>query len=433
MWAICEWVGKNNPEKITKEDLKKAVDDVVPIYLTKGWSKSFQSIFPNNPVINPSVKKEDKKKRFMDYLNLLIDSSETLGSSGCCVSCGQRDTTRLRKKDEIPLLGSGGLINFFPMGQEGADYCPTCTFAVQFAPLSLYSCFRLLLLHSNSEKVMKYWSRKAISEVRGQVIKKDYTGCFDEGYKNAENAMFHIIQDIILEYDEKWLQENPSIIFYRFTNYIQTPDLEIYRVPTPVFRFLSYVKQHHAYSEWQKVVRKGYVNINWDKVKAEGDYRNKRNKVYFNLLNNHSITGFFVENKGRKVIGDWSLFSYYLEEVRNMDKKRLATLKKVGDELSEYIKKTENITRLNQLEMAKKYYTFRNILRKIIKERVKIGEKTPLFSLEEYVEDLFPEGAMGWNETRDILLFRIYENLHGWLISRKDVKENVIEEEMEEE
>ncbi len=116
-----------------------------------------------------------------------------------------------------------------------------------------------------------------------------------------------------------------------------------------------------------------------------------------------------------------------------MDKKRLATLKKVGDELSEYIKKTENITRLNQLEMAKKYYTFRNILRKIIKERVKIGEKTPLFSLEEYVEDLFPEGAMGWNETRDILLFRIYENLHGWLISRKDVKENVIEEEMEEE
>jgi CRISPR-associated protein Cst1 len=115
-----------------------------------------------------------------------------------------------------------------------------------------------------------------------------------------------------------------------------------------------------------------------------------------------------------------------------MGGKRLDTLKRVGDSLSEYIKDTENIKRLNQLEMASSFASFRNQLRLIEKDRIKINAQDPLFTLEEFMEDLFPEGNLGWRETQDLLLFRIYENLHNWLVEQDALKSELISSDEEE-
>ncbi|MCQ1535282.1 type I-B CRISPR-associated protein Cas8b1/Cst1 [Methanosarcina sp. KYL-1] len=361
IWAICEWSGKKKPEKIDLKDLSELSRDVVHIYLTSEWAKSLYSVFPNNAVTNPSVKNKDQK--LLESLEQLIGQIELLdggGESGNCIACGRHDVQEIRTKTEIPLIGSGTLINFFPYGQPGADYCPSCTLAVQFSPLVFYACGKLLLLHSNSEKVMHYWAEKAIKDIQKQISANSYRGCFDEGYKNPVNALFHIIEDIILQYEERWVEENPSISMYHFTNYNQGPDLDIYRVPTPVFRFLAFVKQSEQFSEWMKIVRRGYFN--WDKIKEGDEYKNKGNSVYINLLKGHSIVKYFLDNKARQVYGDWQLLEYYLTEVRNMSAKRLDTLKKVGDSISDYIKDTQNIKRLNQLEMASNFATFRNLL-----------------------------------------------------------------------
>ncbi|NLO29446.1 MAG: type I-B CRISPR-associated protein Cas8b1/Cst1, partial [Methanosarcina mazei] len=309
-------------------------------------------------------------------------------------------------------------------------YCPACTLAVQFSPLVSYACGTLLLIHSNSEKVMHYWAKKAIKDIQRQISVNSYSGCFDEGYKNPVNALFHIIEEIILGYNERWVEENPSINMYHFTNYNQGPDLEIYRVPTPVFRFLAYVKQMEQFSEWMKIVRRGYLN--WDKLKEGDEYKNRGNSVYINLLKGNSIVKYFIDNKTRQVYGDWELLEFYLKEVRNMGSKRLDTLKKVGDSISEYIKDTQNIKRLNQLEMATNFASFRNQLRFIEIDRIKRGYTDSLFSLEDFMEDLFPEGNMGWRETQDLLLFRIYENLHNWLVAQDSLKSELISNEEEE-
>jgi len=433
IWAICGWCQRERPEDLNKEDLKKIVEDIVPLYLTSGWSKSLYSIFPNNPVTNPSVR--DKKARLSKFLNELLSEIVPVpaGATGNCISCGRRNAKTIRTKTEIPLIGSGSLINYFPNGQSGGDYCHACTFAVQFAPLVMYSCIKLLLLHSNSDKVMRYWARRAIHDIRRQMLERDYSGCFNENYKNPRNALFHIIQNIILGYDERWSDENPSITLYHFTNYNPGPALDLYYVPTAVFRFLAYMRQHEKYPQWMQIVRRGYVRVDWDKVKEERDYKNKINAVYNNLLSGKSIVKFFIDPKERKVYGDWDLLSYYLKEVRSMEKERLETLKRVGDELANYIRETENIKRLAQLEQASNYGTFRNILRLVIKDRVKMSARNPLFSLDEYANDLFPNGYMGWRETQDLLLFRIYENLHDWLVEQKGVIEELTTEEVVEE
>lgn len=115
-----------------------------------------------------------------------------------------------------------------------------------------------------------------------------------------------------------------------------------------------------------------------------------------------------------------------------MGGKRLDTLKRVGDSLSEYIKDTENIKRLNQLEMASNFASFRNQLRFIEIDRIKRGYEDSLFSLDDFMEDLFPEGNLGWRETQDLLLFRIYENLHNWLVSKDDLKSKLVSDKEEE-
>jgi CRISPR-associated protein Cst1 len=115
-----------------------------------------------------------------------------------------------------------------------------------------------------------------------------------------------------------------------------------------------------------------------------------------------------------------------------MGGKRLDALKRVGDSLSEYIKDTENIKRLNQLEMASNFASFRNQLRFIEIDRIKRGYEDSLFSLDDFMEDLFPEGNLGWRETQDLLLFRIYENLHNWLVSKDDLKSKLVSDKEEE-
>ena len=121
-----------------------------------------------------------------------------------------------------------------------------------------------------------------------------------------------------------------------------------------------------------------------------------------------------------------------MKEVRNMDEKRIEVIKNVGDRLSDYIKDNDKFNTLAKLEQASNYNNFRNILRKILKNKINNGDEELLFTFDEYVRDLFPDGNMTWRETQDLLLFKIYENLHNWLIENgyaEELSENELLEE----
>ena len=302
---------------LTPEKLKSKIEELVDLYLTEGWKKNMYSIFTgNSKYSNPSVK--DKKTTAVKYLNDLLDEFSLPESSGTCIACGRRNALPIRKRDEIPLTGSGKLVNFFAGASEGERYCPVCTFAVQFMPLFLYSVGgRFLLFHSVSEKIMRYWAKEGIKNVQHQKTTGNYAGCMQEGYKNGENALFHVVEKMIREREDIFPDENPSITAYVFSNYGQNPPpMQIIHLPNSVFRFLVYIQRLDS-SAWAKIVRKGYKVL-----KKEEDYKWRDNSVYKNLLEGRSIIGYFIE-KDRNVTGNWEIFSYYLMEVRRMDKERI--------------------------------------------------------------------------------------------------------------
>ncbi|MGQ9608829.1 MAG: type I-B CRISPR-associated protein Cas8b1/Cst1 [bacterium] len=434
--AMCEWLDKE-PEDITRTDIENLINELTPVLSSPNWKKNIMIIFTiNHPIPSPGNQKKDIEAIFKKYLINYLNTIENIGLAGDCAGCGRRPALHSLTKDKVPLTGSGNLRNFFPIFGDGAGYCSACALAIQFLPFVLVSTGgKFLMLHSNSERVLRYWAKRCIEEIRKQRLENDLKGCFSLGYANPHNGLFAMTQELMSRYELRWSKENATMQIYCFSNENRGPELDIFLLPADVFRFLAYVYERQFQSAWKEIVRSGYSKVNWSKVKSEDEYKNHTNRVYENLLENKSILEFFINRFERLAIGSWELIELYLSEVRNMDKERLSTIKRVGDSIAESIERSNNLRRLSQLERAKSYRDCRNVLRFIIKDRIAQGQEEKLFTIDEYAEHLFPDTSeyTEWSETRDLLLFRIYEKLHNWLISRKDEITKESPEEMEEE
>ncbi len=409
LYVMSELLNKEI-DKIEKEDLRKLVSRLVDVYFTDGWRNMIYLIFTtNHPAVHPS--KKNDKGYYERFLYALVDDINLPSDSGVCVSCGRRDKSSVERKfgigrELVPLTGSAELVNFFPRAMLGLEMCSACLLAIQFMPIFLHYCSgRFLLMHSASDKVMRYWAKNCVNHLHKQIATGNFTGCFTSDLANPVNSLFRSIENLIREYDERWVDEDIAIRFYYFANPGQTPSVEIFDVPSPVFRFLAYVKQIDSYSAWVKILEKGEMTRGV-------------NRVYYGLLNEESIVRYFFGNE-REVYGNWNLLKFYLKEVREMDEKRINAIKEFADRISELIRRLGDDRRLSQLERVEDYAGFRNVLRFLEKDGIKIGFEVPIVKFDEYVNLILPNGAIGWNEVRDLLLFRIYEVLHDWLVSRK--------------
>ena len=455
--GICEWLGRNvQPEDITKDDLERVVDDYVP--LVEQWEK-WGSIFTlNSLVTQSSIKKEERMPRFKEMLYAYIEDITELGQVGDCMGCGMREvgTTSLLDRTGIPLTG-GKHSNYFPAFSEGAGYCAACSFAIQFLPLALVAIGRtgstFLMLHSTSWELMRLWTARCIKGVNQQYSQQQTGGCFKPDILYSRNGLFHMVNEMILDLDEMLTDgeienEDISMEVYAFRNDNQYPDVEVFYVPSMVFQFLQAVKQNPYSEAWHEIVKIGYGS-----VKSEKDYKKKKNLVYEYLLEERSIRRFFLSRRTQKHRGNWELLSLYLRKVRNMKPERIEKIKQVGDLIAESIRKSGNRGKrqLRAFADANNYAECRSVLLRIFEDRIyQHKEPEPLFSFEDCVEYLFissdnaqswsdefddseldeeqkaqlihsmSDNVTFWRETRDLLLFRIYEKLYSWLPEKED-------------
>ncbi|SHF19325.1 type I-B CRISPR-associated protein Cas8b1/Cst1 [Caloramator proteoclasticus] len=412
--SMLAYLNKKNPQDIDDNDLEKIKNLLVELYLKDKWNKSLFSIFPNSKVTNPAIK--DKKKEYSSFLENLIEEIKSIDNGDYCVSCGKNKVKIKYSKSYIPLIGSGSFRNFFSNLIDGERYCAGCVFAIQASPLSYYTCGKYFaLIHSSDYSIQKSWARICINDIQKQISTNNYTGCYNENYSNAVNALFNIADKLIDEYSDE-IEEGSEIMLYKFTNYNQAPELFIYRLPDKVFKFLKKVYYLPNRQEWNRLIKKGYVLTKKIKEDDEEKIKNQRNNVYERLLNNESIVRYFFIKGKREIIGDFRMFSLYLKEVLGLDEKRIEVIKNLADNVSEYIKKTEKLNRLYDLEKADTRAKFANVLLKITKDKLKMNEDKPLITMEEYVNYIVNEG--NFRESQDIMLFRIYENLFEWFKGR---------------
>lgn len=429
--AILAHHHKRKPEDITQDDLRIISEWLPTIYISERWKFYIRYTFTvNHPLLQNSHKTDERRVvKFKEFLLRLLSDPKQANDGGNCIACGSRNVRSRKKRIDVPLTGSGSARSFFSGATDGADYCDICAFAIQCSPLFYYACGgrRVALLHSSSDKLMRAWASEAHRYIQKQISLNNLTGCFNEGYKNPQNALFYIAQHLISLSLDNYIDEQPSLCLYHFMNGNRPNeiDLQIYSLPAPVFRFLLEVKNHPKHKGWQHIVQRGF-RVGQKQSKDDGQeqpsdesYKNSKNQVYLDMLAGRSILHRFINTKLHKAYGDFSLLAVYLTEVLFMDKTRIETVKKVVDEIAAFIRQSpKGERRLRNLEESVKFRDFCNVLRRISKERLVFNPEEPLFTLDEFAEQLFPEGALTFGETRYLILFRLYEQLHDWLLEQ---------------
>jgi CRISPR-associated protein Cst1 len=427
IFAITEWVGKTTPEQVAKEDVASLLPKLEQLYFGEGWKKTLYSIFPNNGVTHPSKGKTTKAfNATMGKMQANLSAGKEMGT---CICCGQRIVPEEERfyRDYIPLTGSGELLNFFPAARLGTDYCYNCVMAVQFFPLMIEACGgKFILIHCGSNQIMRIRARQAIKEVIKQLTLGHYSGPGKWEKQGPKVALIKGITEIINQFSEELEEDEHPIRLYYFTNYGQGPDLSFYDLPGEFFLFLLRLKIRGYLETWEKeIASRGF------KQDKQGNQVLYHNEIYDRLLNLQSIAAYFVDSKNKRAVGGWELFKIYLIEVEKMDFRRLEEIRKVGNTIARVIKRLDKPKRVFMLEKAGTYPEMLRVLYILTKDNLVVKGKEPLITLEQLTEQLFPEGAVSWKETKYLLLFVIYEELHDWLITEKEAE--IDEEEINEE
>ena len=411
---------------IQEEDFKKAVDDLVSLYLTPAWSKDLQSIFPNSKFINTSIKNKAKDSKEFLY-DLIAGLSSSTQTDKTCIFCGNpaydRTDEKPFTKSQIPLVGSSDLTNYFPSFQNGISICARCALAIQFAPIVSYRTGgKPCIVSSNNPLVIQELGKEALHYIHEQKLlgayqSKETSGIFDEKFRSPQNAIFHLAYKVTRLYRTKGISsENEEITLYHIDNYNQNPKgIAIYTLPNNVFRFAALVMSSPEYrASWFALLSRYY-----SKSKKESEdvplWKVTPNPIHIQLLNNQSILWAFKDDERKTLTVPFIVVERYMGLVRGMNKQRIEKIKNLADRIAECIEKSGDKKRVNALQSAKDLISFRNQIRLILKDWQKQGHEDPLIGFDDYIEVLIPGDYAGWTEVRDLIVIRLYEKLHSML------------------
>jgi len=135
------------------------------------------------------------------------------------------------------------------------------------------------------------------------------------------------------------------------------------------------------------------------------------NCIYDSLLANKSINYQFLNwldpAKYNQSL-DLKIIRYYQINIQNMNTKTLELIENLSDFI---IENNDNLEKAISKIKIGKSYELRSFLIKQIESNYKKGNESPLLTMRDYVNYLFPDGS-NWSEIRDLLLICIYQKLH---------------------
>lgn len=402
--AVCALAEKKDPAKISKSDLVDVTQQIMDIYLDNNepkWHNLGKLFTINCILLNPSNKK-NRHRKYEEYLHELMQKVSSASSVGNCIACGSRDAQpllhgnaqRYPYRDEYPLSGSGGVLNYFSFFERGVPLCPLCTLLLQFMPLYVISNGkRLFLVHSHNPKIMLRIAQDSIISIKKNFSAGASLTFYQPPFKffNINECAINVAREVIEKasvYEGK--SGKTAIRLYSFVNSGQLNRFDFVDLPGEVFEFL----EEANLGEMKE-------NIN-DLFRESKNVTKKGRDIYSCLVNDFDISSpFFLRKRERNVVGGWQLFELYLLRVRKMEKERIEIIKKVGKRLYEYLK--TDFKKLRDLE-AEEYREFRLALERFQK-------MTLIYEIDDFPL-LFPKdekGRVRWRETQHLLLMYIYE------------------------
>lgn len=433
-------------EKYPEKDIMELIEFITKIYVNK-WEGKINTFFLNSPITQPAFKGQIKVSKTIEYFESLIGEKSTHELGFCRIS-GRREKLFKAGRDNSLMSGSGTFVNFHHNFQEGIMLSKEIIIRLFFIPFgSVLLGGKIVVIQSNINEINEFFVKNNCQENFECLSKSISESVLKSQYNIPSGALFNFVDNLlnykIKEATDEW--KNIMLTLYHFSNFGASPEIAIYRLPANVFRFYTKCNNIRIKDDWMRFLYGHYSNtklknakynestFNYEISKKEEiekiefkDYKSWRNIILDNLLNNKSLTIFFL-NWIRKHKLNFTIVELYQKEIHNMKKETLDKIKELAVFLTnadiEIIKKT-----IKALDGYKSAYELRRFfVKKVVVKNYADGNSNAIISVDDMVYYLFPDD-ISWRDIRDVLLVAIYEELHKKNILNANIEEDDIEE-----
>jgi len=488
--AVCTMAGKEDPAKLTIEDLDAVADEMEDYYFSGALTSYLTCVFMNSEYVQPGTgeKKAETRKRYADrILRAYRAEPEDAAKTEFCAFSGLPATHRIHR-GQMPMLTGEGVLNFFPAAAGGLFIAGPYLTALQALPLGgRRSEGKLLIAHSDSPALTLALAAQFVEDNRrllglamsGGLPNREgpdkgllrEQGSWDAAkkrpkYPDAKSAFTLIASDLLDVLERRRDVFDPSaptsLQIFWLSSSGQGPSLEIFSVPSNLIRFLANVSQASTSAAWRRIVARGWDTAEANSISPSSGKRAKkpsspqlfgpgrsRNPVLVDLFGIYAY-GYIDKQTASRFVkryllsalrGDighaedcnWELTDLFLKEVLTMSPERVQRIREFADSLAKYIETKNDGPFFKRITYATKSWILRGELVKAQRKSAKGTEL--LFTLNDYLSVFEAEDSVGvadWSLVRDLICIRLVEQLHnrGWLTPEK-LKEEVAEEQEE--
>jgi CRISPR-associated protein Cst1 len=455
---------KTDPATVTRDDLNKAADRLEKFY-SEGVGKSLATtIFPNSGFVQSAFDKpqfaykrkawanfvlrghqqadlepvlKDMEKK--EYREMVLRGSENVPD---CVFSGNPAYLRV-SRDMFPMINGRGIINFSPMGEAGLPVSAEILLAIHAMPLGcMVTQGGLLAPESDNVELMfelvqaNYVQNQKFMNLADQ---NDYDKLPNQSsYKtHLMDNLMNILTQQDLKQDEDY--RAPSVNAYHFSNYGTNARMTVLSLPSSTLQFVWEAQQGARGKVWEHIIKGGRTEAKpqSEELKQKSPKLTQRNLIWEDIFDlpedaRRFLRTYFLRQPLKQFKQDpranynsfsqadlisWDLTALFLKRIMNMEKTRIDQIRILGDRLADYIRQNNDRKLLRTLYQERRYHLFRMALLRAMKDfsRQAPEGSEPLVSYDGYV-GIFEEGGeferIDWNLARDLLLIRIFEQLH---------------------
>lgn len=281
--TLCAMANRNDPGKLTAEDLDRAAQQMKEYYFSGYMNSYLTCVFMNSAYVQPAMGKEETK----EYTRRVLYAHRWAGDEAArgltCSVSGER-ATHVIHRGQMPLLTGQEVLNFFPHGRGGLPIAGPYLVALQALPLgSRRAEGRLLAAHSDApwvslelaklylqdnQRLMELATTKKLPGGDGpfaELVREQ--AAYDKVKKTAKfpdaKAPTSLIATDLMEiYQRRGPSDSghppTSCSVYWLSSSGQGPSLEIFHIPSQALRFLVLASSALTAATWKRLVAAGW-------------------------------------------------------------------------------------------------------------------------------------------------------------------------------
>ncbi len=278
--TLCAMVEKDDPAKLTLEDLDAAGDEIRRAYTESIFVAYLSCGYTMNaPYTNPTTGKEAKAAALKRLL-LPHRGAPDDGLAGVrCVFSGEA-ATHLMERSQMPMLTGAGVLNFFPNGRSELPVAGPYLLAIQALALGgRRSEGKLLIVHCDDPQWTLHFARRYLgcnrriinlsraNKLPGDddpenVLTREVPGGLNKEkkpkYPDAKAPESLVMDDLVEVVSHRkqgaFAEAFTSVTVYLLSNSGQGPSLAIEHIPGTFINFLHHLHGSAHASHWKRLV-----------------------------------------------------------------------------------------------------------------------------------------------------------------------------------